>query len=59
MAENINQSKSWKSEEISTLIDSYEEREYLWNINLEDYKNKVKRIAAIKEISEKLSKPGI
>ena len=40
------------------LIEAYEEEECLWWVNSAEYKNKIKRMAALRKISEKTERPG-
>lgn len=50
----IDETKKWSDLETKKLITLYEENELLWNVTLKDYRNRVKKHEAFRDISEKL-----
>lgn len=42
----------WTHNEVDVLINAYREREVLWNTKIDDFKDRIKRDDAIKELSE-------
>lgn len=47
--------RQWADEEIFQLINLYEEKEFLWNVNHKLYRNHDKKISAYEEFATKFN----
>lgn len=47
--------RQWADEEIFQLINLYEEKEFLWNVNHKLYRNRDKKMSAYEEFATKFN----